>query len=285
MANRTVQEIFDRAQDYIKIDSSTIGEAGLESSRAINWINDLNSMFFGEYYGRGLQAPAYMKTETGYNSVAATDLDGAVLQGATTLDVTSATDLDASGAILVRSGAQFDVVEYTGKSSNQLTGVTGVNYDHSDAEAVYKLYALPSNFGRLRKGRRVGDGITVEGTPYFQVPHLPMGREFTIIEGTTNYLWIETAGDVHVSYDKAPTALTAVTDTVDVPQHYDYYIMWGLVKMFKEIEDQDYRGDAEDVRMQRLVQEAISKDAATKKVRAGVKYFGSRRRTPTYYYV
>lgn len=278
MPNKTGQKIYDMAQDLVKIDGSTIGIAGLEEARALEWINDLNSMFFGEYYGRGLQAPDYMRAETGFNAVTSTDLDGAVLQNATTIDLTDASDFDSSGAIVIRNGDQFDIVEYTGKTSNQLTGVTGVNYDHSDAETVYKLYALPSDYGRLRKGRKTGHGVTVAGVPYYDTPHLPSGREFTELDlDGTVYLWIENTGDVLVEYDKKPTTLTSMSDTVDVPLPYDYYIIHGLVKLFKEIEDQDYNGQKEDFRMLKIIQDAIAKENIGRTVRAGVKYFQKKR--------
>lgn len=57
-----------------------------------------------------------------------TTLDGAVAAGATTINLTSGTDFANSG----NGNIDGDSFAWTGKSTNQLTGVTGISADHLD---------------------------------------------------------------------------------------------------------------------------------------------------------
>lgn len=279
---KTVQQIFDIAQDYIKIDSDTIGIPGLEEARTITWINDLHRRFFDEIYSRGVMLPRYMRKEYGFDAVTGTTLDGAITAASTKIDLTDASNFDSSGAIVIREGNQFDIVFYTGKSSNQITGVTEIGYGHADDENVYKLYALPSNFGKLRPERNMGDGVMVQGVPYYESPNNPKTQEFTVIDdgNGSHYLWLPdgATGDVQVLYDAAPTTLTATTDTIDIPPSFDYYIIWGLIGMWKEIQDEDYLSERESIRMDKLVNSQLQTEMAGKNLRAGVRYFGRRKK-------
>ncbi len=59
-------------------------------------------------------------------------LNGAVDAGATTITLASATSFASSGNGFIGG----DSFKWTGKSSNDLTGVTGVSYNHSTGETV-----------------------------------------------------------------------------------------------------------------------------------------------------
>ena len=61
-----------------------------------------------------------------------TTLNGAVVAGATTVVLTSGTDFATSG----NGNIDGDSFAWTGKSSNQLTGVTGLSADHVDDVTV-----------------------------------------------------------------------------------------------------------------------------------------------------
>ena len=61
-----------------------------------------------------------------------TTLNGAVAAGATTITLTSATDFASAG----NGNIDGDSFKWTGKSSNDLTGVTGVSFDHADGVSV-----------------------------------------------------------------------------------------------------------------------------------------------------
>ena len=61
-----------------------------------------------------------------------TTLDGAVAAGATTINLTSGTDFATAG----NGNIDGDSFSWTGKSTNQLTGVTGISFDHLDNVTV-----------------------------------------------------------------------------------------------------------------------------------------------------
>ena len=61
-----------------------------------------------------------------------TTLTGAVAAGATTITLTSGTDFASAG----NGNIDGDSFKWTGKSSNDLTGVTGVSFDHADGVSV-----------------------------------------------------------------------------------------------------------------------------------------------------
>ena len=61
-----------------------------------------------------------------------TTLDGAIVAGATTVLLTSGTDFASTG----NGNIDGDSFAWTGKSTHQLTGVTGVSFDHADNVTV-----------------------------------------------------------------------------------------------------------------------------------------------------
>ena len=61
-----------------------------------------------------------------------TTLNGAVAAGATTITLTSGTDFASAG----NGNIDGDSFAWTGKSTNDLTGVTGVSFDHADGVSV-----------------------------------------------------------------------------------------------------------------------------------------------------
>ena len=65
---------------------------------------------------------------------ATSTLDGAVLIGATTIDVVDATDFPSAGQATILSGNKAECIEYSGKTVNQLTGVTRNMY-YTEARA------------------------------------------------------------------------------------------------------------------------------------------------------
>ncbi len=61
-----------------------------------------------------------------------TTLNGAIVAGATTITLTSATDFASSG----NGNVDGDSFAWSGKSSNDLTGVTGISFDHASGVTV-----------------------------------------------------------------------------------------------------------------------------------------------------
>tara|TARA_R110000803_G_scaffold82288_1_gene148375 strand:- start:12846 stop:13376 length:531 start_codon:yes stop_codon:yes gene_type:complete len=74
---------------------------------------------------------SYGRTEPS-KSTADSTLNGAVTAGATTVTVISGTAFSNAGS----GNIDGDTFSWTGKSTHQLTGVTGVSFDHSSGVAV-----------------------------------------------------------------------------------------------------------------------------------------------------
>tara|TARA_R110002124_G_scaffold78953_3_gene210382 strand:+ start:1290 stop:1787 length:498 start_codon:yes stop_codon:yes gene_type:complete len=65
-------------------------------------------------------------------SIAETTLNGAVAAGATTITLTSASSFPTAG----NGNIDGDSFAWTGKSSNDLTGCTGISFDHATGVTV-----------------------------------------------------------------------------------------------------------------------------------------------------
>ena len=92
-----------RQQATTKIESN-IRRASIEIDQEFN------------YYGRTTPSSAIQETT----------LNGAVSVGATTITLTDASSFSSAG----KGDIDGDSFKWTGKSSNDLTGVTGVSFDH-----------------------------------------------------------------------------------------------------------------------------------------------------------
>lgn len=77
-------------------------------------------------------------TDPSITKIASTVALGGANDGDTFLNVVNATAFPTSGTVLVgvRGSAVFETATYTGKSGNQLTGVSALQYDHGSAEPV-----------------------------------------------------------------------------------------------------------------------------------------------------
>lgn len=105
----------------LALDSSQRTRAGTRLTSAIRRASiDIDQEF--KQYGR--QTPS--------KSIADTTLDGAISAGATTIDLTSASSFGTSG----NGNIDGDSFAWTGKSTNQLTGCTGISFDHADNVSV-----------------------------------------------------------------------------------------------------------------------------------------------------
>jgi len=61
------------------------------------------------------------------------------LTTATEIEFTT-TDYSSSGNVYIGG----DIISYTGKTSTEITGVTGIDIKHNGGEKVYQLYPLPA---------------------------------------------------------------------------------------------------------------------------------------------
>lgn len=285
MANKTVQQIYTAADDLLRQDGASTGIPGLESSATIGWIDELQKQFFDEYTTKYGNFPAYMKRHYGIIPVSGTELAASTAAAATSLTVDSSSALASSGAGVIYKNSLFDIFTFTGNSAGSVTGIpaSGVgslDFAHDAGDAVYQLYALPSDFGRMRTEKERGEGVRVNGSSFSEVPDLPYSNEYSLWQNPTTsawYLWLPrgTTGDTLVTYDRKPTTLTATTDTIDIPEQYadHWYIIWGLVAIFRQVLDEDYVPTKELQRQQMVLQAAFARPNVGKRLSASNAYF------------
>lgn len=181
--------------------------------------------------------------ETGFDLVADTALAEAVTTATTDFDVDSGTNLASSGVLLIWDDNMPDFVTYTGKSTNNLTGVTGIGFAHEDGDAVQKLYALPSNFSSFRESATYGDGVLVEGTPYNYMNGVPIPGYFSLYDdGTTKYLVLPRGltGSASVLFNSAYNTIDDANDVVGVPERFKFFLIWHVVAMCYVGRDEAY---------------------------------------------
>ena len=77
-----------------------------------------------EFFDYGRNEPSRETAET--------TLNGAISAGATTITLTNASDFATSG----KGNVDGDSFSWSGKSSNDLTGVSGISFDHDTASPV-----------------------------------------------------------------------------------------------------------------------------------------------------
>lgn len=279
----TVGELIDQAEALLKVNQDNIGLIGIESDMSIKFVNKLNAEFFEEFYERSLVAPDYMKKEKGYEAVSHTLSSGAVSAGDTSfaVDDSSSGFESSNGAGVFWDQNTFDIFDYTTNSANTFSTVTGIDFDHADDSRVAPLYKLPTDFGRMRQGMRRRGGVTVNGIPYDEVPENPQTHEFSVYDnGTSKFLWLPeavTSGDVMVIYDKSPTTLDSTDDSVDIPLVHEDYIVYGLIAKWKRIMERGADVSYEENEQERVVNKAIKKRGAGKRIRAGSAFFNRAR--------
>jgi len=113
----------------------------------------------------------FLKNKYLFATAVDTTLDGDVATTDTTIDLTSASGYPSSGAIWVEE----DVINYTGVSSNQLTGVTNIDLAHDDGDKVEIMYSIPSDFSH--EPRLILKGAGAKPMRYIQVDSLDDNTE------------------------------------------------------------------------------------------------------------
>jgi len=237
----TSETVLDTATGILKIDRTGIGIAGLESTQLLRVLNKANADWIEAHNKGGGEPPEYMQAEGGGTLVSDTTLDGAVAVADTTIDLTDATDFNSSGAFVVYDNEMPDVVFNTGKTSNQLTGVTGIGFPHSDKDRVVKLYALNTNFRSLRQQDGYRDGVRVEGSEYRFATGDPLGGQFTIVDNAgTKYIWFPrgSSGDYSIIYNKLSASIDDESVSIDIPDtepENQWFVIWKVVSYGREV--------------------------------------------------
>lgn len=228
----TAQTILDLAWNQLRVSGSDTDVPGLQETTMLAWLNHCNAEWKRTFRRGAGEPPRLFAKETAVDIKAATTLDEDVATSDVSFDLASASDFDSSGAFVVYDDGMPDIIEYTGKSSNTISGATGIDWGHEDGDRVIKLYALPSNFHSIRSTPECRDGVQVNNTPYFFVPDDPKGAQYAIYDnGTTKYLWLPQglSGSARIFYNKSSTTIDETSDSVDVPAEYEWFLVCRLV--------------------------------------------------------
>ena len=224
----TAETIIGKARDLVRAES-TSDVPVIADSFMLTALTDGNMKWARAFNKTG---PIVFQRETGFDLAADTSLDGAITTASTSVILTSATNFDSSGGIVVWDDNMPDVISYTGKSSNTLTGATGIAFAHESSDPVQKLYALPSTFGSFRESAIYGDGVLVNGVPLSFIGGPPTAGFFSMYDdGTTKFLWLArgSTGSASVLFNKASATIDSTDDTVDVPEEFQFFLIWHLV--------------------------------------------------------
>jgi len=198
-------------------------------------LNDVNAWAHNYPYTVGMLGWKFNDRETIIQSQINTTLNGALSAGATSVVLTSATNFDSPpidsshatiGGGYIRTGTYiYDFFVHEGKSSNTLSTVSGLDITHANAEAVHKIYLLPTNFGKTRALFRQSNIIEYQylDQDMRQVP--PFGyymlKSFTSTNGNTGTFLIlpEAVGQLNwkLYYMQKPTTIAALTDSINMP--------------------------------------------------------------------
>lgn len=228
----TIGTLIGNAADIAKIDVNSIGLAALEMPMLITIGNRANREYYSATNINGEPSASRIGTAGG-DLIATTTLSEALTTSTTDFDVASATNFPTSGAIAVYRDEMPDYIEYTGKTGNNLTGVTNISFSHLEDEPVSALYALPSNFESFRSTPESPDGVTVNGSPFVFTADVPTGDTFGVYDnGTTKYLVFnrDVSGFYVINYNKGATNLTSENDVVDLAIADDEFIVYRILE-------------------------------------------------------
>lgn len=251
--------------------SETLGTANrtptaLQDTALIAQLDVINRLFVDAAYDR---EPAlgweWMEDVVNFQTVSSTTLNGALLTSSTSVVLTSASDFDSSGRIWIETGNNaIDFVDYTGKSSNTLSGATDIDIVHASGERVEKCYPLPSDFGKVLT-------VLLDNQEYLYVRTrtLPVGRSFTT--RGAYLVFPEGVGDRDGTlwYEKAPTDLSSGDDTadkaksLDIPEDFRNYAVGMLKAHILMIDGQDERVPAAQAQAQDALSRAYAHTLST----------------------
>lgn len=225
----TAETIFTQSRGETGVGSSPKSTA-LQNTAMLRQLHDINHEGVNYPYNNGMLGWKFMEAETIVETVANTTLNGAISSGATSLILDDASDFDSPSSDLaagyIKTGNDiYDFFTYETKSSNTLSVASGIDMDHADEEEVHKIYKLPSNFGKPRNVFLRSN----ERQYYFIDPSVwqtPRYNQYTIkvLTSTNGYsasfiVFREDIGayEFNVRYMKQPTAISATSTTVDMP--------------------------------------------------------------------
>lgn len=227
----TAETVIDQAVSEA-IGSTASSLTALQTTSLIRKLDQINRTFVNcAHTMHQGGAWSWMQDVTNFQTKAGTTLDGAVTTSDTTIDLVSASDFDSAGRFWVKtSKGAIDFIDYTGKSSNQLTGVTDIDIAHADAEKAQKCYALPSRFAKARRllinnyeyHYQKQELLPVYGTYYTRGAYIVLPEDVSTQDAT-------------FYFEKSPTDIstgdnnTDLATSLDIPEDFMWYAINSLM--------------------------------------------------------
>ncbi len=232
-------DVVDEAYDILSVDGDSNTFPGLSRVNFNKFANRFNKEFIDS---------VRLRTQEGtypFITVADDTISVVASSGATTITLTLGTSFPASGLCLV------DSIPMTFTRSGAVLTVPTLTREYAAGTVVQLAYAVPTDFWRGQemfvgtspyKYARRGDTVGVPASSY-----VLYGDFFALPEATSG------AGEGVFHYYKKPTATLTSTDTMDIMEMWDSYIIFKLVAhghnvMYDNERSQQYEVMAEQVK-------------------------------------
>lgn len=185
-------------------------------------VSQLNAEWVNAAHRSALGGWSWMQKLTNFSSVQSTTLNGSISSGAATFILTSASDFDSSGRVVIETSKNaLDFVDYESKATNTLTvstatGAETVNIAHATLSRVEKMHPLPTDYSKVKYLY-----INQVAYPYERLDGWPRG--FTTYGG---YILLPRgigAQDCTLSYFKKGATIDELTDTTNIPSEFSRY--------------------------------------------------------------
>lgn len=227
MANPTAETIIGHIRTLIREEEgSDVPAIGNDFLFAV--LTNIDYEIRRAYRRGGGNVPVAIHKDTGFTVISDTNLAEDVTSATTDFDVDDSSSAESSGAFAIWDEDMPDVGFYTGNAANNLTGVTGIGFDHEDNDALQFLYALPSDFKDFYRTDEYPNGVKLNSDPLFYTDSPPVPSKFTIRDNGTKYLWVprSSSGDISVLYEKTTDTIDSLDDRVGFSEEWLFFYVW-----------------------------------------------------------
>ncbi len=193
------------------------------STNIKQYINDAYLQVISEKYYEFLDETLNM--EVNKDTSLAEDIDSTN----TDFDVSDGSVLESSGTLTIED----DVIEYTGVSTNNVTGVTGIGSDHSSGTNVQTIYDIENDLGVTDFDKPIFLSLDGSEVEYYDGRGALDENKYKIANG---YLYLPFNSDTRsmvFKYKKQPTARTSDSDTFLIPDKYITVLVDYAVYIYK----------------------------------------------------
>lgn len=232
----TFGDVIDEAYDILAVDGDTTTFPGLARAAFNKFANRFNKEFVDSVRLRTQEA-----TQT-FTTIADTTLSADHTSGGTTFSITSATGWPASGLCLI------DGVPMTFTLAGTTLTVSATTRGFDSGDDVQLAYAVPSDYWRTQS-------MFLGTTPYGyqrRGDYQNVQEQCFVLYGDFIVFPKESTGDENVThhYYKKPTATLTSTDTMDIMEMWDNYLIYKLVAhghgcMYDDVRKANWNAEAE----------------------------------------